>query len=139
MKDITIYLNESIIQNVSESSITWDDIKNYKVKKDWDGDDSYKKYLSKITPKDKELIINAFKAGYNVHPQIDQDISLNKTDDPRFISPDSSSCKQYLFTLTSKQLWEIIEELKHTNDGYEFSLEQNGYIHYVRKHNGIWY
>ena len=49
------------------------------------------------------------------------------------------NCKKYLFTATSEELWKVIDELNKTNDGYEFILERNGYIHYERKHNGIWY
>ena len=144
----TIILKESelkqiiskTVRKVLKETISWDDIRKHNIKKDFDWDGSYINYGEDIPwEKKRKDIILAIKRSFPFQPQNQQDISINRYGDIAFISPFSSDCKEYLYSVKPDELWEVIEELKNTSDGYEFLLEKNGYIVYVRQHNGFWY
>lgn len=60
-----------------------------------------------------------------------EDISINNHDELAFMTPYSDDCKEYLYSVTSEELWKVVRELDNTDDGYKFYLYDNGYVQYL--------
>ena len=119
--------------------VTWEDIKNYKVKDDFKCE-PYENYLYLGTLEEKKKdIVSCIKRCVSFHPNCKQDICINQHNELAFLSPFTSDCKKYLYSVTSQEIWDVVEELKRKNDGYHFLLFEHGYIQYAKDHNGIWY
>lgn len=115
-------------------------LKEASMKKDWDWDESYVNYGENIPWEVKRKhIISAMKRSIPFSIENPTDISINKYGSIAFLSPFTSDCKEYLYTVKPEEMQKVMEELKNINDGYDFSQKNNGTFAYEKQHNGFWF